>query len=388
MTPGRWWVPILLVAMLALLSACGIDRFQARGWAGLTVEGDTLYVTSGEGRVFALNVAGDAEGAGGRPALIYNPFPPTNEDGLGPVYSTPVVGAPAGENGPGQESIYLVTYEDPQEDDDIGANVFALNAETGLQTWSTILPGRIVGAPSLAGNSLLIGTGDGSLHAIALPEDPAALPGRTWSPFQADGRIWSQAAVSDGSLYFGTLGHSVYAVNLADGKQRWRVELDGAVVGSPLVLNGTVYVGSLDRSLYALNAENGEALWSFEGDGWFWASPVHADGVIYAATLNGSLYALDAGGNRVWSIPAEASGPIVAAPEVLERSVVVATTENIVHQFSRIDGLEEWSIGVGEQVRAGMASNGDVVYLIDSEGVVHALHTAQRRELWTYPTRE
>ena len=387
MTPGRWGVPFLLVALLVMLGACGIDRFQARGWAGLTVDDNALYVTSGEGRVFALNIAGDAEGAGGRPALLYNPFPATNQDGLGPVYSTPVVGAPVGESGPGQDSIFLVTYEDPEENDDVGANVFALNAETGLQTWSTILPGRIVGAPALAGSSLLVGTDDGSLHAIALPDDPAALPGRKWAPFRADGKIWSQAAVADGSLYFGTLGHSVYAVNLEDGSQRWNVPLEGAVVGTPLVLNGVVYVGSLDRSLYALDAGNGEVKWRFEGDGWFWATPVYADGVIYAATLAGSLYALDAQGNRIWSIPAGASGPIVAAPEVLEHSVVVATTEHIVHQFSRLDGREEWSIGVGEQVRADMASQGDVVYLIDSDGVVHALHTAQRRELWTYPTQ-
>ena len=381
MTLGRWRVAALLLAVLALAAACGIDRFQARGWAGLAVDGDALYVTSGEGRVFALNVAGDAEGTGGRPALRYNPFPAAGQDGLGPVYSAPALGAP------GSGSIYVVTYEDPEENDDVGANVFALNAETGLQTWSTILPGRIVGSPALAGDSLLVGTDDGGLHAIALPDDPAALPGRTWPPFQADDKIWSRAAVADGTLYFGTLGHSVYAVNAGDGRQRWQTPLEGAVVGTPLVLNGTVYVGSLDRSLYALDAGNGEVKWRFEGDGWFWASPVYDGGVIYAATLAGSLYALDAQGNRLWALPAEASGPIVAAPEVLDRSVVVATTEHIVHQFSRVDGREEWSIGVGEQVRADMASRGDVVYLIDTEGVVHALHTAQRRELWTYPTR-
>ena len=386
MTPGRWWVPVLLAALLAVLGGCGIDRFDAKGWAGLAVDGDALYVTSGEGRVFALNVTGDAEGTGGRPALLYNPFPPTNEDGLGPVYSTPVLGAYGGESGTAQDSIFLVTYEDPEEDDDVGANVFALNAETGVQNWSTVLPGRIVGTPAVAGNSLVVGTDDGSLHAIALPEDPAALPGRTWAPFQADDRIWSQATVDSGTLYFGTLGHSVYAVSLADGAERWSVALDGAVVGSPLVLNGTVYVGALNRTLYALNAQTGDELWRFEGDGWFWATPVYDDGVIYAATLGGSLYALDASGNRLWSLPAKASGPIVAAPEVLERSIVVATTEKIVHQFSRIDGLEEWSIGVGEQVRANMTSQGEVVYLIDSDGVVHALHTGQRRELWTYPT--
>ena len=83
----------MLVAMLVTLSACGIDRFDAKGWAGLAVDDDALYVTSGEGRVFALNVSGDAEGSGGRPVQLYSPFPSTSEDPLGAVYSTPVLGA-------------------------------------------------------------------------------------------------------------------------------------------------------------------------------------------------------------------------------------------------------------------------------------------------------
>lgn len=387
MTLGRWWIPALLLAVLPLVAACGIDRFEARGWAGLTVQDDTLFVTSGEGRVFALNIAGDADGAGGRPALLYNPFPAPDQDGLGPVYSTPVLGAYTGEAGAGLESLFLVTYEDPEENDNVGANVFALNAATGLQNWSTIVPGRVVGAPSLAGNSLVVGTDDGSLHAIALTQDPAALPGRSWQPFLADGRIWSRTTEADGSLYFGTLGHSVYALNLEDGTERWRVSMDGAIVGAPLVLDGVVHVGALDRTLYALNASDGTEAWRLEGDGWFWASPVSEGSVIYAATLAGSVYALDRDGQQLWSSPADASGPIVAAPVVLEHSIVVATTERIVHQFSRVDGREEWSIGVGEPVRADMASSGEVVYLVDTDGVVHALHTGQRRELWTYPTK-
>ncbi len=385
---GRWWALVLIVVMLVTLSACGRDRFEAKGWAGLTAGDGALYVTSGDGRVFALNIAGDAEGSGGRPALLYSPFPSPSEDGLGAVYSTPILGAYTGESGPGAESLFLAIYEDPEENDDISANVFSLNAGTGIQNWSTALPGRIVGTPSLAGNSLVVGTDDGSLHAIALPEDGSALPGRTWPPFVADDSIWSRPAVDNSTLYFGTLGHTVYAVSLADGKELWSVSLDGAVVGTPLVLDGAVFVGALDRTLYALNAVTGEEQWRFEGDGWFWAPPVFDNGVIYAATLGGSLYALNTLGNPLWSVPAAASGAIVAAPEVLANSVVVATTEKTVHQFSRIDGHEEWSIGVGDQVRANMTSQGEVVYLIDSEGVVHALHIGQRRELWTYPTDE
>ena len=43
--PGRWWVLVLLVSLLAMLGGCGIDRFDAKGWAGLAVDGGALFIT-------------------------------------------------------------------------------------------------------------------------------------------------------------------------------------------------------------------------------------------------------------------------------------------------------------------------------------------------------
>ena len=44
----------------------------------------------------------------------------------------------------------------------------------------------------------------------------------------------------------------VYAIDAADGSERWSFETGGSVECSPAVVNGTVYVGSRDTQIYAL----------------------------------------------------------------------------------------------------------------------------------------
>jgi outer membrane protein assembly factor BamB len=380
------WISVL-VLLLPLIASCGRDRFSAHGWAGLTIDGDVLYVAAGEGRVTALNISRDAGDNRGNPERLWTPFPADGQDNLGAVYGAPLVGAFAEDGVVGSTTIFLATYENPEDDDDISANLFAIDATTGTQNWAASVPGPVVGSPTLVGNTLVVGTTHGLLYALAIEPDERALPRSAWREFEADGKVWSAATVADGTLYFGSLGHTVYAVNATDGTEIWSYEVGGAVVGSPLVMDGTVYVGALDRSLYALDANTGEQKWKFSGDNWFWAAPVSDGRTIYAATLGGTVYAIDLLGREVWSSPTEVSGSVLAAPVVLSNTLIVATDNKQVHQLSLSDGREEWSIGIGEMVRADIVSQGERVYIIDTEGVVHALDADRRIELWTYPTR-
>jgi outer membrane protein assembly factor BamB len=380
------WIPILVLLLLPLLAACGLNRFGADGWAGLTIQDNTLYAVSGDGRVIALDISRDSSDSGGNPSRVWGPFPSTDDDELGAVYAAPALGAYSSDGGSSAPSIFIATYEDAEGDDDIAANLISLGATTGIQNWGAEAPGKVVGSPTLVGNTLVATTTDGIIYALALEADERALPRTAWRNFEADGEIWSAATAANGILYFGTLEHTVYAVNAEDGEELWNRKVDGGVVGSPLVFGNTVYVGTLDRNIYALDAVTGELKWKFSGDNWFWASPVTDGTTIYAATLGGAVYAIDLTGREVWSSPTKVSGPVLASPLILSDTLVVATDSKQVHQLSLIDGREEWAISVGEQVRAGMASQDDRVYLIDNDGVVHALDAERRIELWTYDT--
>ncbi len=380
------WISIL-VLLLPLIASCGRGRFNAHGWSGLTIDGDVLYVAAGEGRVTALNISRDAGDNRGNPERLWTPFPSVGQDSLGAVYGAPVLGAFAKDGVAGSNTIFVATYEDPEDNDKVNGNLFAIDATTGTQNWAASVPGPVVGSPTLVGNTLVVGTTHGFLYALALEADERVLPRTAWREFEADGKVWSAATVANDTLYFATLGHTVYAVDATDGTELWNFEVGGAVVGSPLVMGGTVYVGALDRTLYALDANTGEQKWKFSGDNWFWSSPVSDGRTIYAATLGGTVYALDLTGREVWSSPSKVSGPVLAAPVILSNTLIVATDKKQVHQLSLSDGREEWSIGIGGKVRADIVSQGERVYIIDTDGVIHALDADRRIELWTYPTR-
>ena len=380
------WIPILVLLLLPLLAACGLNKFGAEGWAGLTIQDNVLYAVSGEGRVIALDISRDSSDTRGNPSRLWGPFPSNDDDQLGPVYAAPALGAYSSDGGSSAQSIFVATYEDAEGDDDIAANLISVDAVTGTQNWSAEVPGKMVGSPTLVGNTLVVSTTDGLIYALALEADERALPRTAWRNFEADGKIWSAATASNGILYFGTLEHTVYAVDAEDGEEVWSHEVNGGVVGSPLVLGNTVYVGTLGRNIYALDAATGEQKWKFSGDNWFWASPVSDGTTIYAATLGGSIYAIDLMGREVWVSPTEVSGPVLASLVTLSETLIVATDANQVHQLSLRDGREEWAISVGEKVRADMARQGERIYIIDNGGVVHALDAERRIELWTYDT--
>jgi len=392
-----------VLLLLPVLAACGMDRFGANGWSGLAIESDTLYVASGEGRLVALDISGDADDDRNYPAVIWGPFPSNadnadNErfgysdakDPLGPVYAAPSLGTFDADGVMGSPTMFVATYEDPDTNDDVEANLFAVDATTGTKNWDMSVPGRVVGAPTLVGNTLVLSTSDGFLYALALEADERPIPRAAWRGFEADGKIWSAATASNGILYFGTLDHTVYAINAVDGKPLWegKIQVGGAVVGSPLVIGETVYFGALDRKIYALDAATGKQKWQFQGDNWFWASLVSDGTNIYAATLGGTVYAIDLTGREVWVTPPKVSGPILATPVVLSNTLVVATNEKQIHQLSLSDGREEWSWAVGERVQADMVSQDERVYVVDIEGVVHALNIERRIRIWTYDSQK
>ena len=114
--------------------------------------------------------------------------------------------------------------------------------------------------------------------------------------------------VDGNTLYIGCFNKTVYALNTADGTEKWQYKTDGSINSTPVIYNNTVYIGDYDRHFYALDAATGNLVWKFPGDdtaannpkNFFWAKPVEINGVIYAPNLDGNVYALDAAtGNLV-----------------------------------------------------------------------------------------
>jgi len=118
------------------------------------------------------------------------------------------------------------------------------------------------GSPTLSGTS-----------AATLPATPKLL----WT-YDAGDAIESSAAIADGVVYVGSRTGELHAVNLSDGKVKWKYKAseDGIGESSPAVAAGLVYIGDLAGVVHAVETATGKAAWTFKTNGEVKSSPVVA----------------------------------------------------------------------------------------------------------------
>jgi outer membrane protein assembly factor BamB len=76
-------------------------------------------------------------------------------------------------------------------------------------------------------------------------------------------QVFHVVAVGDSAFFGSSADDSVRCLELATGKELWKVVTDGPVRVAPLVANGRVYFGSDDGFVYCLKASTGELHWKF-----------------------------------------------------------------------------------------------------------------------------
>ncbi|HSX60920.1 MAG TPA: PQQ-binding-like beta-propeller repeat protein [Tahibacter sp.] len=151
--------------------------------------------------------------------------------------------------------------------------------------------------PVVADDTVYVGAGDGSFHAVAIEDGK-----RRWR-FATRAAIRNAAAVDGETVYVGSMDNSVYALARADGRERWRNDTGAAVDAAPIVHEGRVLVGNRGAGLLSIDAASGETKWRlyFWGS-WVESTPVVRDGVIYVGSSDlRRVSAIDpADGRAIW----------------------------------------------------------------------------------------
>lgn len=262
---------------------------------------------------------------------------------------------------------------------------YAVDANTGALKWSVILPCNEFGEPSLAFQTIYIGTslnngnsgtvyaldevsgkvkwnittGGGVWRAIAVDTstqtvfagvgDPAfqilALDAKTgttkWQIVvpnsSQDLDPGSAMVVANGLVYFSDKNGSVYALHEIDGSVAWSTQIakiSADDVSTPAVgTNGILYVGSLDNFLYALNATTGAVLWKLPSVGGLDSSPALANGIVYFASFNSNIYAVDTTAQTVlWSFTT--GGKSFSSPIVVNGWLYCGSGDGNLYAFS------------------------------------------------------
>jgi eukaryotic-like serine/threonine-protein kinase len=204
----------------------------------------------------------------------------------------------------------------------------ALNARDGTVKW------RFPATPSVSEN--IIGLDSSAIYALSndgnFDTNPTVVyalnptTGAVLWRSEIKGAAQAVATLSGGAIYVGSNDGSVTALNTADGKQMWHVQVgqagppigNGAAVSA--VVNGLVYL-IFPQGFAALNASDGSLKWRYQASGILDVSTV-SNGVVYASshdidTTNpghNNIYALNAAdGSLLWryNAPVDFFAPVV-----------------------------------------------------------------------------
>lgn len=198
-------------------------------WSSPTISGDTIFIGSGDGNLYAVNAAN------GNVIWKYT--------ATAQIRSSPAV-------------FYNKVYFG-----DMNGEFYAVDERTGKQIWNYKTNATkfindsfgydrkgIVASPVIIGNKIVFGARDGYMYNLDTEtgkENWVFDYNITW--------VLSSIATDGKSVYAGTSdGKYINAIDIATGKEIWKTTTS-LVWGSPILVNDKLYAGGYDGYLYCLD---------------------------------------------------------------------------------------------------------------------------------------
>lgn len=172
-----------------------------------------------------------------------------------------------------------------------GGGLVAVDTK-GKTLWKRKL-GPVFSSPALAGDRVLVGSDDGSLHAV----DPAK--GTVLWSHPLGAKVRATPAVSGEIGVVGDFSGRLAAVRVADGSRVWTAELGHPVYSSACLAGELCLVGCNEGHIHALDLRTGAPRFEVRTGGPVVASALGVGGRFLVASTDGDVYLLDAGGSVV-----------------------------------------------------------------------------------------
>lgn len=234
---------------------------------------DTLYVSSLDHKVYALNAAN------GKTRWVFAT--------KGPVLSSPAIS---------DGTLYIGSLDH---------HFYALDARTGKMLWQFDTGDPIFSTAAVAGHIVCFG---GNKKIFGLDTRTGKV---VWTS-PANGFFQDRVATDGSTFFMGDWANTFYALDARTGTTKWeehvgRLFYFSPAISSPAVGDGKVFVCSDDGVLHAFDAATGKEVWAVHappGDDVFgYSSPTVLGVTIFVAGLGpkGNVYALStANGQPIW----------------------------------------------------------------------------------------
>ncbi len=315
-----------------LISACSSAATRGSSWPGLTADANNAFLAEGQ-FIYAVRLSDGSK-------LWQYP----DKAGAQQFFAAPLL-TPDGQ---------LIVGSAGTDQ-----GLISLDPATGKEKWSAPFSGakdRWIVTPLVINDTLYAPNNDGSLYAVKLASGQLL-----WS-LSIGQPLWG-TPVTDGRFIFLTsLDHFLYTIDPQNQKVIWKVNLGGSATGSPAlsVDKTTLYVGSFGSKVLAINTADGSIKWKASTNAWIWSNPSINVSNVFVADINGQVYSLEAStGQNTWS-NIKPDDSITGSPLLTTNGVIVATESGSVYSLDQ-NGKVIWSAPIGGKIYTAPVASGNLV---------------------------
>lgn len=240
-----------------------------------------------------------------------------------------------------------------------------VSARSGKMLWTYFAEGPIRSSPRISEGHVFIGSDDQYLHAIN------ALTGRRAWRTDLNSPVRSTPWIDGEHIFVGSEGGDLHCLDLS-GSSKWRFHAKRAVTSSPIAANGTVYFGSLDSTLYALDVKTGFVVWRFRLGKATISSPVLAENLLITGCVDGVIYCVEArSAKEVWRF--EAEHQVTGSPVIYKDSVYCGSVDGFLYCLEFRTGRLRWKYLTKGPITGTPAGNQDMIYIGSNDHRIYAL---------------
>jgi len=202
--------------------------------------------------------------------------------------------------------------------------MFAVNIRNSTILWKKKVGEIMYSAPALTYGTLFILTTAGKIMALK-PNT-----GDTIWEMKMDRGIFCEPVIENGKIYFGTEDGIVYCINCFTQKIEWQAKTGARIaVSSPILYGNILYIANNKGLLFALNTANGKELWKINLNKKILSRPCIYKNKIYIAANNGMTYSLNRKGKILWKLHLKEN--IESSFSISDQKIIIPTKKGKIY---------------------------------------------------------
>lgn len=215
--------------------------------------------------------------------------------------------------------------------------------------------------------------------ASSLPEQLTLL----WQVRIENDGFEGTAAIADGTVFIGSLNGSLFAFDLADGTEKWKLQTEIGFATSPSYRAGRLYLGDFDGKFFCVSADSGQIEWTYQVDAEINScANFYKDSVLFGSQ-DSTLYCLDAvSGKLNWKH--SINDQIRCTPSIVANRGFVAGCDARLHVIDLDIGQSAAGVELDGPTGATPAIDGDVAYCGTEGGTFYAIDWRKEEVVWSF----